>query len=161
MLKDCTFYPLYIDDINPNNGYTHSYRVNITQYNAYYIIMKYYVNSPYNSILVKGLYKLSNSSSKSLSTLGIVFIVIGGITFIVIIITIIFFCCKKKPTNNTIVVSDQPALVVQTHTTPSSVKKSISYLLIYDIKFEFLSNIMVNYKYKIDLYKVIPIFINK
>ena len=87
--------------------------------------MRYSVGSSYNSLYVKGLY---NISSKSLSTLAIVFIVIAGVVFIGILITIIYFCCKRKTVNNITYAPTQPTEKFTPH--PDEVIQTPTYPLV-------------------------------
>ena len=121
VIKNCDFYSLYYDEKKPTSNYDYSYKVDISRYHRWYVIIRYSVSSSYYSLYVKGLYK-----SKSISTLAIVFIVIAGVAFVSIIITILCYCCKRRTPNNinyvetqpAVVVPEQPALVVQTPSYP-------------------------------------------
>ena len=88
--------------------------------------MRYSVGFSYDSLYVKGLY---NVSSKSLSTLAIVFIVIAGVVFIGILITIICcFCCKRRKDNNITYVPTQPTEKFTPH--PDEVIQTPTYPLV-------------------------------
>ena len=124
IIRDCRFLSLSYDEKNPTSNYNYSYKVDVSTFHGGYVIVRYSVGSSYNSLYVKGLY---NISSKSLSTLAIVFIVIAGVVFIGILITIICcFCCKRRAANNITYVPTQPATkilpktdeVIQTPTYP-------------------------------------------
>ena len=110
---DCTFNILFYAERNPNNDYDYLYKVNVSAYNGRYIILKYSVSSANGYLYVK------IRSSKPLSTVAIVFIVIGSLAFVGIIIGLIVYCCKKRASRNLAYVPTQPEMIATTPIYPS------------------------------------------
>ena len=90
---DCIFSPLYYNKKNPEPLYNYLYKVNTTSYRSSYLIVRYSFKSKSSPLYVKCFYK------KSLSTVAIVFIAIGGVVFVSFLIAIICHCYKKRAKN--------------------------------------------------------------
>ena len=75
--------------------------------------MKYYVSSSNGYLYVK------IRKSKPLSTVAIVFIIIGSLAFVGIIIGLIAYCYKRRESRNFANVPTQPAVMVSTPIYPS------------------------------------------
>ena len=116
--KNRTYYTVeyyYKADITSKNG------------NSNYVVIKYSGNSPNGILYVKSsfrdFYNPPSPAGKSLSTLAIVFISIGGVAFLGILITIIFYCRRKKSNSNSDYAPAQPAGVTSNPTIPLMQKK--------------------------------------
>ena len=113
-IDDCRFNYLYLAHfrkVSDSNEYYFK-TDKIADLNKRYIIVRYsgfyssgslYAKSSYND-----LYKLPDSTSRSFSTVNIVFTVIAVIALIGIIITIICYYCKKKGSTNVTNASNEP-----------------------------------------------------
>ena len=112
-IRYCSFSSLYMYQKNPDSEYHYLYRVNIRYYNGYNLLVKYSVSSPNGWLYVK------IRTSQPLSTVAIVFIVIGSLAFVGIIIGLIVYCCKKRASRNIAYVPTQQAVMDSTPIFPS------------------------------------------
>ena len=112
----CTFNRLNYYEKNPISDYDYLYRIYVS-YNSgsygSYILLKYFVSSSNGYLYVK------IRSSKLLSTVAIVFIVIGPLAFVAIIIGLIVYCCKRRASRNLAFVPTQPEVISSAPVYPS------------------------------------------
>ena len=106
--KNSCFNRLSYSEKNPNDHYNYSYIIDQTSYHGGYIIVKYYVDSIDDAYYSLGARSLSYSLSKPLSTVAIVFIVIGSVVFVGIIIGVIIYCYRKRKANKSADTLTQP-----------------------------------------------------
>ena len=105
-IRSCNFSPMnYYNTGNTSYGnYDCYYKANIISYSGYYILVRYKYNYKPGVIYVKSSYseidKSQKSTTRSLSTLCIIFIALAGLAFIGIIIAIVCYYCRKKEVNN-------------------------------------------------------------
>ena len=101
-------------DKKPNNNYAYSYRVDTSSYRGQYVILKYTVKYS-NYVGIKSSY---TAYSLPLSTVAIVFIVIGSVIFVGLIIFLIYYFCKKRNADNISYTPTQPGVATSTPTYP-------------------------------------------
>ena len=106
-ISDCNFISLnYYNKRNINGTYEYYYKLDISSFSWSYVVVKYYVMYSSFYIHAKSSYTdptdpSSGPSRKTLSSIAIVFIAIGGVSFIGIIIIIAYYYCRKKEVTNT------------------------------------------------------------
>ena len=106
--KNSCFNRLSYSEKNPNDHYNYSYIIDQSSYRGGYIIVKYYVDSIDDAYYSLGARSLSYSLSKPLSTVAIVFIVIGSVVFVGIIIGVIIYFYRKRKANKSSDTLTQP-----------------------------------------------------
>ena len=96
------------------------YSVRLENYNYQYIIVRYsgnsygrlYGRSSYNYLYGSSSSSSSSSSPSKLSTVAIVFIVIGSVIFASVIIGLICYACKRRQDAETITYTNQSAIAI-------------------------------------------------
>ena len=106
-----TYYYTYRTEKYTNNDYDYLYIFNISSYRTNYIYVRY-------TTYYSGSLFIKIRTSKILSTVAIVFIVIGPVIFVGIMIALIVYCCKKKSKRNLAYAPTQPAVVVSPPNAP-------------------------------------------
>ena len=109
----CNFSSLYYDEKNPTSDYDYLYSFYFSKRRGFNIVLKFSVSSS------NGLLSVKVRSSKFLSTVAIVFIVIGPLAFIGIIIGLIVYCCKRRASRNLSYVLTQPEVIASAPVYPS------------------------------------------
>ena len=113
-IDDCQFNYLYLYHFrNVGDSIENYFKIDINAHlNNRYIIVRYSGSNTYGSLYAKSsysdLYKSPDSTSRSFSTVNIVFVVIASLALIGIIITIICYYCKKKESTNVTNISNEP-----------------------------------------------------
>ena len=139
-IDECQFNYLYLEHFrNVGDSVENYFKIDINAHlNNRYIIVRYSGSYMYGSLYAKSsysdLYKLPDSTSRSFSTVNIVFIAIALLALIGIIITIICYYCKKKGSTNVTNASNEPpvepispdALLPENEINPSQINNNKS-----------------------------------
>ena len=102
-----SFKSLSYYDKNINVHYAYSFTVDTSSNRGGYVIVRYSAKN--NGLLFVKCSYIALSSPLSLSTVAIVFIVIGSVTFVGTIIFLIIYCRKKRVSRNLANLTTQPA----------------------------------------------------
>ena len=105
-IRSCSFSPLdNYKKRRQNDDDEYYYKINITNISGHYVVVRYEYNSSNGSLYAQSSYNEFKEPSeptidKSLPTLSIVFIAIGGVALVGIMITIICYYRRKRKANN-------------------------------------------------------------